>query len=137
MAQVKAVRVQDRQYITVKRVVQQVKTNAVYMRHLPDHPAVAGRAFLFNIVNTLDPHYFKRAQGELERHRLAKGAKGKESCVEVCPEMAAILGEYTALSAGRTANAQSLAMLKMGAKKRQKTERQPVPELTVRITQLK
>ena len=133
MDKIRPVKVVDRQYITVKRVAAQIKDNAVYMAYLPDKPAAAGRAFLFTIVNTLDPEYFRRAQGEVARLRIAQGVKGQEEKVQICPEMQALLERHVELSVGRKPNAQSLAMLKMGAKKRQKVIRKPVPELSARI----
>jgi len=45
------------------------------MKYLPDHPAAGGRAFLFNVINSLDPAYFVRAQGEVERLRIASAVK--------------------------------------------------------------
>ena len=59
---IKPVKVADRRFITVKRVCEQVKNNTVYMKYLPDKPALCGRDFLFTIVNTLDPLYFRHAQ---------------------------------------------------------------------------
>ena len=105
MTKIRPVKVVDRQYITVKRVVKQIKGNSVYMEHLPDNPATAGRAFLFNIVNTLDPNYFRVAQGEVERLRIAKGAKLQEEKVEICPEMQKLLEQHVAMSVGRKSNA--------------------------------
>ena len=130
---IKTVKVTDKKYITVKRVAEQVKNNQVYMQYLPDHPATAGRAFLFTIVNTLDPEYFRRATAEVERRRIAKTKEEKEEEVEICPEMEGVLNEYVDLSADRKACPQSLAMLKLGAKKRKKADRKPVPELAARI----
>ena len=133
---IRPVKVADRQYITVKRVVQQVKNNTVYMQYLPDHPASAGRAFLFNIVNTLDPEYFRRATHEVDKRRISKATKEKEEQIEVHPDMMAILEKYTPMSEDRRASSQSLAMLKLGAKKRRKPERKEVPELNAKIKQL-
>ena len=133
MDQIRAVKVADKQYITVKVVVQQVKNNDVYMKYLPDHPGSAGRAFLFTVVNTLDPEYFRRAQREVDKRRIAKTHKEKEEQVEVCPEMSAMLAKYTDLAEDRPSSSQSLAMLKLGAKKRRKPEKREVPELIAQI----
>lgn len=130
---IRHIRCTDRKYITVKRVVAQVKDNAVYMMYLPDKPGVAGRAFLFNIVNTLDPDYFRVALGEIERMRIAKMKSDDEHQVKICPEMQRVLSQYVNLTVDRRARPQSLAMLKMGAKKRQKVEKKPVPELNTRL----
>ena len=70
-------KVADKRFITVKRVCEQVKNNTVYMTYLPDNPTKCGRDFLFTIVNTLDPHYFRHAQKEVERRRIIKAKKGE------------------------------------------------------------
>ena len=113
-----------------------MKNNAVYMHYLPDEHAMAGRAFLFTVVNTLDPDYFRRAQAEVERKRIAKGKEAKEEEIEICPEMQNVLNQYADLSVDRRASPQSLAMLKLGAKKRKKTEKKPLEELVTKIKQL-
>ena len=137
LGKIRPVKVADRRYITVKRVINQVKDNEAYMQYLPEHPAAGGRAFLFNIVNTLDPEYFGRAQGEVERRRIAQATKEEDAQVEVCPEMQKILATYSALNVDRKSKPNSLALLKLGAKKRQKVERKPVPELQTKIKQIK
>ena len=137
MKELKPIRVNDKRYITVKRVVQQIKNNRVFMKYLPEKPAFAGRAFLFNVVNTLDPDYFRVAQGEIDRLRLAKVPVVEEAVVEICPEMQKLLSSFAPMSADRKTRPMSLAMLKMGAKKRQKVDRSPAPELKTRIKQLK
>ena len=134
---IRPVRVTERRYITVKRVVAQVKDNENWMRYLPDHPAAGGRQFLFNVVNTLDPEYFVRAQGEVERMRIAEAQKEAEQQVVVCPEMQRILEEHSGLAVDRKSKPNSLAALKLGAKKRQKVERLPIPELQTRVKQIR
>lgn len=62
--------------ITVDRVLQQVKGQKDVMKYLPDIP-LAGkhyieRDFLFSIVNTVDPDYFRSALAELEARRTVK-----------------------------------------------------------------
>ena len=130
---IKPVKVADKRFITVKNVCEQVKNNEVYMRYLPDKPSSAGRQFIFNIVNTLDPDYFRYAQREVEKRRIAKAHKEKEEQVELCPEMDALMNQFTDMNEDRRTSTQSLAMLKLGAKKRRKPERQPVPELFAKI----
>ena len=127
------VKVADKRFITVKNVCEQVKNNSVYMQYLPDKPASAGRQFLFTIVNTIDPDYFRYATKEVERRRIAKAHKEKEEQVEICPEMDELLDEFVSDSEDRRTSTQSLAMLKLGAKKRRKIDRQPVPELIHKI----
>ena len=130
---IKPVKVADRRFITVKRVCEQVKNNTVYMTYLPDNLQKCGRDFLFTIVNTLDPIYFRHAQKEVERRRISKAKKEETAKVEVSPEMMAIMEKYTDDHEDRPASTQSLAMLKLGAKKRRRVERQEVPHLQARI----
>ena len=61
LADVKPVKVANRTYITVDKVVKQIKYQEAFMKYLPDKPESAGRQFLFNIVNTVEPSYFKLA----------------------------------------------------------------------------
>ena len=131
--EIKPVKVADKRFITVKRVCEQVKNNTVYMTYLPDNPQKCGRDFLFTIVNTLDPLYFRHAQKEVERRRISKAKKEETAQVEVCPEMMAVMDKYTGDHEDRPASTQSLAMLKLGAKKRRKTDRQEAPHLQARI----
>ena len=56
--------------------------------------------------------------------------------IEICPEMQHVLDQYADLSVDRRASPQSLAMLKLGAKKRKKTEKKPLDELVTKIKQL-
>ena len=67
---IKSVYVTDRRYITMKRIVAQVKNNPFYMKYLPDKPHTAGRQFVYNVVNSLDPDYFRVALGEVERLKI-------------------------------------------------------------------
>ena len=133
--EIRPVKVRDRRYITLKQVAKQVKNNDVYMRYLPDHPVRAGRQFVFNVINTIDPEYFRSAQAEAERLRIAKAKKEEEHKVEICPEMQQLLSQYVELAADKKSKGASLALLKMGAKKRLKFDRKPVPELKARIKQ--
>ena len=56
--------------ITVDRVLQQVRGIKEIMKYLPDIPLVGKhyieREFLFSVVNTVDPDYFRLALAELE-----------------------------------------------------------------------
>ena len=105
LCDLRPVKVSDRQYITVKRVVAQVQHNDVYMKYLPDKPLSCGRAFLFNVVNTIDPEYFRRAQAEVDRLRIKKGKKEKAAEVEICPAMKTLLDKYVGLNTDRKASA--------------------------------
>ena len=62
--------------ITVDRVLQQVKGIKDIMKYLPDIPLVGKhyveRDFLFSIVNTVDPDYFRSALAELEARRVVR-----------------------------------------------------------------
>ena len=53
--------------------------------------------------------------------------------MEVAPEMMAVLDMYTDDHEDRRASTQSLALLKLGAKKRRKVERQEAPYLLAKI----
>ena len=134
---VRPANVSDRRYITVKRVVEQVRDNEAWMRYLPDHPAAGGRAFLFNVVNSLDPAYFVQAQGEVERLRIKEAQKEETALIEICPEMLKILDEHAPLTIDRKSKPCSLAALKLGSKKRQKVERRPLPPLRTKVRQLR
>ena len=136
MDEIKPVKVADRRFITLKRVVQQLKDNLVYMQYLPDKPESAGRPFVFTIVNTLDPDYFRFAQREVEKRRIAKAKKEEEEQVELAPEMQAVLEKYADQNEDRRTSSQSLHMLKLGAKKRGRVERKEVPHLNHKIKQL-
>ena len=69
----------------------------------------------------------------MERRRISKAKKEETAQVEVSPEMMAIMEKYTDDHEDRPASTQSLAMLKLGAKKRRKVERTEAPELQARI----
>ena len=115
---IKTIKISDKKYITLKRVAKQVQNNQFYMTYLPDKPQLAGRVFLFNIVNTLDPEYFHKAQLEVETMRIAKATHEKDERMEICPEMEEVLNMYAEYTVDKKPSSQSLAMLKMGAKKR-------------------
>ena len=68
--------------ITVDRVLQQVRGIKEIMKYLPDIP-LAGkyyieREFLFSVVNTVDPDYFRLALAELEARRSVKSNQEAE-----------------------------------------------------------
>ena len=81
------VRVSNRTYITVDKVLKQIKNNPRFMDYLPDKPRSAGRAFIFNVVNTIDPTYFPSALEEIEHIHIAKTKKAKDEYIECTPEM--------------------------------------------------
>ena len=72
------------------------------MKYFPNKPFSAGRVFVFSIVNTLDPVYFARALGEVERLKLADKMKEKQPAeVDICPEMQDILAKHAGLSSDK------------------------------------
>ena len=93
------------------------------MKYLPDKPASAGRAFVFNVINTIDPNYFRKALNEIEHIQLSKNKKSREEFIEITPEMETLLTKYMGFTGLKPTNWRGLAGLKVGAKKRQRTER--------------
>ena len=76
------VRVLNRTYITVDKVLKQIKGNPKFMDYLPDKPKTAGRTFIFNLVNTIEPSYFPNALEEIEHLQIAKSKKAKDEYIE-------------------------------------------------------
>ena len=81
------VRVSNRTYITVDKVLKQIRSNPKFMVYLPDKPKTAGRTFIFNVVNTIDPTYFPSALEEIEHLHIAKTKKSKDEFIECTQEM--------------------------------------------------
>ena len=81
------IRVVNRTYITVDKVLKQINNNPKFMVYLPDKPRSAGRAFIFNVVNTIDPTYFPSALEEIEHIHIAKTKKAKDELIECTQEM--------------------------------------------------
>ena len=82
------------------------------------------REFLFSLVHTLEPSFFKRAiaeyKAEVEKNKVAK----REDTVEVSEEMMSILRAYKANSFKGSKKARPrIAALKFGVKKRKRPKR--------------
>ena len=72
--------------LTVKRVIKLVKDHASVMEYLPtisEENWYIEREFLFDIVNTVDPRFFKDALAELESRRGIKAAEAEKQLVEI------------------------------------------------------
>ena len=73
--------------LTVERVLSQVKAHPSMLEYLPTISDTGKqyieRDFLFNVVNTIDPNFFRDALAEIEGRRHRKAAAEENSLVEV------------------------------------------------------
>ena len=65
----------------MKRVIKYIKDHAEVMAYLPtvsDNNQYIEREFLFDVVNTIDPKFFKDALAQLEQRRGVKAAEAEK-----------------------------------------------------------
>ena len=84
--------------ITVESVLKLALSNPWIARYLPDKADLEQdylpRDFLFTIVNTLEPTYFKRALAEYHEYIQKEKLKKPKNVIEVDSEMLKILKNY-------------------------------------------
>ena len=106
--------------ISIDMVLNIVKLSPGAMKYLPDEPEkYVTRPYLFNIVNSIDPSFFKRLEEELFAKQLLKRKEKNEPTIQVKREMFDLIKQFSAMSAVQS-NGRSLASAKPGAKKRKR-----------------
>jgi hypothetical protein len=77
-------RVQPRSQFTIKSVLKSFQSNQTLVKYLPDEPlAHVTRDYLFTLVNTLDPTFFRRAEEDLESRLREKEIEKAVDVVEI------------------------------------------------------
>ena len=125
--------------LTVARVIKMVREHKSVMQYLPtvseDGKQYIERDFLFDIVNTCDPKFFRDALAELEARRGAKAAEEQKSFVEIDSNIFNLLQQCQSRLTGSKMASSKRAMhaLTSGAPMRQKPKRTPVQELEAQL----
>lgn len=81
-------KVEPRSELTIAKVLKAVEENAQILKYLPDQPLQhVTKDYLFTIVNTLDPTFFRRAEDDNEQRLMAKAVTRQKDVVEIDPGM--------------------------------------------------
>lgn len=114
--------------VTVERVLEIALKDKTLSQYLPDEADLVNgyidREFLFSLVHTLEPSFFKRAIAEYKAATAANKVEKKEDQVEVSKEMMDILRAFKANSfKGSKKVRPRIAALKYGLQKRKRPVR--------------
>ena len=128
-----------RDRLTVARVIKRVQSHSAIMLYLPTVSETGKqyieREFLFDIVNTIDPTFFRDALAELEARRGKKAAEEESSLIEIDKNLFELLQQCQSRMSGSKLAAGKRAMhaLTNLSKVRKTPQRNPVQELEVEL----
>jgi hypothetical protein len=128
--------------VTVESVLKVALDNVEISKYLPDREDLDGdyiqRDYLFTLVHSLEPTFFKRALAEYHEHYRKEKLKKNEDIVEIDSEMLQILQNYrrNSFKQSQKKARSGIRALRVGKmKKKRKTAVQP-PALTTGIGEI-